>query len=144
MVADGCMARLKDPIHFPRCLHMTGVSLGSYISKPFSRITTSSIDIVMKMLSVMSYNWHHLHDYIMTTSCNGGEKLWHITDSIFMIIPWLLVVMGRNALTYSWQHFHDYDLTTSCNWEERRWHNWQHFHDYVNTTSCNSSHDIVM
>jgi hypothetical protein len=54
MVADGCMTRLKDPIHFPRCLHMTGVSLGSYISKPFSRITTSSIDIVMKMLSVMS------------------------------------------------------------------------------------------
>jgi hypothetical protein len=54
MVADGCMVRLKDPIHFSRCLQMTGVSLGSYISKPFSPITTSNHNIVMKMLSVMS------------------------------------------------------------------------------------------
>ena len=54
MVADGCMARLKDPIHFSRCLHKTGISLGSYISKPFSPFTTSSQDIVMKMLSIMS------------------------------------------------------------------------------------------
>ena len=53
MVADGCMVRLKDPIHFSRCLHMTGVSLGSYIAKPFSPITTSIHDIVMKMLSVI-------------------------------------------------------------------------------------------
>jgi len=54
MIADGCMGGFKDPIHFSRCLQMTGVSLGSYISKPFSPITTSSHDIVMKMLSVMS------------------------------------------------------------------------------------------
>jgi hypothetical protein len=53
MVADGCMVRLKDPIHFSRCLQMTGVSLGSYISKPFSPITTSNHNIVMKMLSVI-------------------------------------------------------------------------------------------
>jgi hypothetical protein len=54
MVADECMARLKDPIHFSKCLCMTGVSLGSYILKPFSTITTSSRHgIVMKMLSVI-------------------------------------------------------------------------------------------
>jgi hypothetical protein len=53
MVADECMARLKDPIHFSKCLCMTGVSLGSYILKPFSTITTSSHGIVMKMLSVI-------------------------------------------------------------------------------------------
>ena len=50
MVADECMARFKDPIHFCKCLRITGVSLGSYISKPFSPITTSSNGIVMKML----------------------------------------------------------------------------------------------
>ena len=49
-----CMVRLEDPIHFARCLQMIGVSLGSYISKPFSPMTTSSHSIVMKMLSVMS------------------------------------------------------------------------------------------
>ena len=48
-----CMVWLKDPIHFSRCLQMIGVSHGSYISKTFSPIATSSHDIVMEMLSVI-------------------------------------------------------------------------------------------
>jgi hypothetical protein len=64
----------------------------------------------------------YFHDYVMTTSCSGGERLWHIADSIFIAIPRLLVVMGRNALTYSWQHFHDNTVTTSCNGRERLWY----------------------
>jgi hypothetical protein len=45
----------------------------------------------------LTYNWQHLHDYIVTTSCSGGERRWHITDSIFMTIPWLLVAMGEKG-----------------------------------------------
>jgi uncharacterized membrane protein len=67
--------------------------------KSFLPITTGSHDIV---------NWDHLHDYIVTTSCRGREKISHITDSIFMTISWLPVVMGRKDFTYNWQHLHAY------------------------------------
>ena len=50
MVDNGCLERFNDPIPFSRCLQMTGVSLGSYMSTPFSPITTSSHDIVIKMM----------------------------------------------------------------------------------------------
>jgi hypothetical protein len=88
MVADGCMVRLKDPIHFSRCLQMTGVSLGSYISRPFSPITTSSHDIVINMLSVMSTPFSS----IATSSLDiVMEMLSVICQSISL--PFQLVVM---------------------------------------------------
>ena len=108
MVADGRIARLKDPIHFSRCLHMTGVSLGSYISKPFSPITTSSHDIVMKMLSVMSKNISPIstsnHGIVMKMLSVICQSLFPPLQLVVTVLSWKCCQLYVNAflLRYNW------------------------------------------
>jgi hypothetical protein len=108
MLADGCIARLKDPIHFSRCLHMTGVSLGSYISKPFSPITTSSHDIVMKMLSVMSTPFSSIttssQDLVMEMLSVICQSLSPPLQLVVTVLSWKCCQLYVNAflLRYNW------------------------------------------
>jgi hypothetical protein len=108
MVADGCIARLKDSIHFYRCLDMTGVSLGSYISKPFSPITTSSHDILMKMLSVMSKHISPIatssHGIVMKMLSVICQSLSPPLQLVVTVLSWKCCQLYVNAflLRYNW------------------------------------------
>jgi hypothetical protein len=108
MVADECMVWLKDPFHFSRSLQMTGVSLGSYISKPFSPFTTSSHDIVIKMLSAMSKPFSSI-----TTSSQDivMEMLSAICQSLSPPLQLIVTVLWWKCVSYRSKPFSS--ITTS-------------------------------
>ena len=98
--------------------HEIYTDTGEPFCHPSSQFHNSNNKHLLNIFCCIYGLFLHFHDYIVTTSFNGGERLWNITDNIFMTISWLPVVMGRKDLTYNWQHFHDYIVNTSCNGEK--------------------------